>query len=74
MIISELGILVWHFRKLYTKSIIECMESIEESQKVDYISHFNTKSRSFAAYINTYKATEMLVNYFNIDFEPKYVP
>jgi|APSaa5957512535_1039671.scaffolds.fasta_scaffold99114_1 hypothetical protein len=50
------------------------MESIEESQKVDYISHFNTKSRSFATYINTYKASEMLVNYFNIEFEPKYVP
>jgi hypothetical protein len=31
LIASELGLLIWNFRKLYTKTIIEVMESIEES-------------------------------------------
>jgi predicted nucleic acid-binding protein len=59
--LSEIALLLKNLRHLYRKSIVESIESLQPSQQVDFISHFNTRSRSFVAYINTWKAASFLL-------------
>lgn len=50
------------------------MEMLQASQRIDYISHFNSRSKSIVAYINTLRATTQLVHSLGFRFDPKLVP
>lgn len=72
--ISELILILKHVIYLYSKSMVECIEELQASQKVDFISHFNTKSKSVVAYINTFKAAKYLNNTLGYQYNPSEVP
>ena len=60
LVISELVIMLKNSKNLYQKSIVETIEGLSPSQEVDFISHFNSRSRSFVAYVNTWKAAKYI--------------
>ena len=74
LVLSELIILLKHIKNLYKKTIIECIEQIQDSQEVDFISHFNSQTRSFISYINTWKAANFLVKHMGVTFSPSMIP
>jgi hypothetical protein len=56
LVISELVIMLKNTKNLYKKSIVEIIEGLQDGQELDFISHFNSRSRSFVAYVNTWRA------------------
>ena len=74
VILTELFALMRNFRNLISKSKIEVMETIEECQKVDFISHFNTKSKSIVCHINSFEAAKYLIENQSMQFDPNIVP
>jgi len=74
IMITELVLVLNHLPHLYKRSIIECMEQLQPSQKIDFISHFNSKSKSVVGYVNTFKATKYLTQQLGYKFQPDQVP
>ena len=58
---SELTILLANAKYLAQKSRIEVIEQLQPSQAPDFISHFNLRTKSVVAFINTWKASKYLV-------------
>lgn len=74
IVASELLLILKHCGHLFTKSTIECMEVLQASQRIDYISHFNSRSKSIVAYVNTLRASTQLVQSLGFRFDPSQVP
>jgi hypothetical protein len=74
VILTEIFALMRNFKNLISKSKIEVMETIEECQKVDFISHYNVKSKSIVTHINPYLAAKYLLENHGMQFDPHLVP
>jgi hypothetical protein len=74
LLLSELAITLGHSKYLYKKSVVELVEEIQPSQQPDFISHFNSKTRSIVAYLNSWKATKYLIMKLRFQYLPDLVP